>query len=75
MLDNNPNLSISKLVTVLKDCPNIKVVLLRDNNLKFLPKDLKGFSSLKVLELSKNNFSQTEKERIKNELSDTKVIF
>ena len=59
----------------LENLPNLKVVLLRNNKLDQLPEDVKSLSGVEVLELSGNNFSIEEQERIKTALSGVKVIF
>ena len=75
VLDKNPKIEFESLVENLSQLPNLKVLLLRKNQLTNLPKDLKGLSNLAVLELSGNNFSETEQARIKSLLPNTNVVF
>ena len=75
VLDANPKLQLSNLIAAVDSLRSLKVLLLRNNNFQFMPQNIKGLTGLKVLELSKNNFSKNEKERIKEQLPNTKVIF
>ena len=75
VLDHNPNIDITSLLQHLEKLPNLKVILLRNNNLVQLPEDVKSLSGLEVLELSGNNFSIAEQQRIKAAMPGVNGIF
>jgi len=66
---------MEKSLNYIAQLENLEVLLLRNNKLKTLPQNLKDLTGLEVLELSGNDFSKKEQERIKAFLPDTNVVF
>lgn len=75
VLDDNPDLQLNESFANLAKIKSLKVLLLRNNSLEQLPDNLEILRGLEVLELSGNNFSDAEQERIMTQLMTTKVKF
>jgi len=59
-----------RALNYFRDLKNLKVLLLRGNGFEWLPENMQTISGLKVLELSRNNFTGDEKARIKAQAVD-----
>lgn len=70
----NPDINWNEAITVLSTCPNLQELDLSMNNINTFPEEF-DFPKLTLLVLSENNFSEAEKERIKNKLKTVNIIF
>ena len=74
-LNDNPALDPIRLFQQLHQLKNLKVLTLMRCNLTTLPEELSLLNGLEVLEVGGNNFSEEQKQRIKDRLPSTTVVF
>ncbi|MEL6538197.1 MAG: leucine-rich repeat domain-containing protein [Bacteroidota bacterium] len=75
VLDQNPDLVVETLIGRVQEMAGLKVLLLRENELNALPSNLEGLGHLDLLDLSGNQFSAAEQDRIREALPETQVVF
>jgi hypothetical protein len=70
----NPDINWNEAISLLSQCPNLKELDLSMNDIEKFPEEFE-FPKLTLLILSDNNFSESEKERIKQKLKTVNIIF
>lgn len=74
-LSNNPDIFDNKIFGIILCLNDLEELDLSFNNLKSLPDTLCNLKKLKILDLSGNKFEETQKQKIRNCLKNTKIEF